>query len=121
MRTTCLTIACLALALTACSSEPAANEEAVAESTADTSAFPDLPTNPSETARVEGKMSNWFVEGEAGCYGSLENAGSTIQVWSDIETCGDRDYAEGAPAALVVTWRPDEQWAGNTYSIVEFK
>jgi len=108
------------LATTGCSSNSDTDSSLV--ETGDV-AFPALPTNSSEQVLVEGAMNNWFYEGDAGCYGTLKRGSSEIEVWIDADGCGEREYDEGARAAVVVTYRESEQWmpGKKSYTIVEFQ
>ena len=108
-----------AISLAACSKEPEPSEAA---GTSEASSLPRLPTSSSERVLLEGKMNFWMYEGDAGCYGSLERDGEEVQLWIDAESCGEKEYAEGEDAAVVVTFRSDEQYGpGKTYTIVEFQ
>lgn len=86
------------------------------------SAFGVLPTSTADQVSVSGDMSFWMYEGDAGCYGNLTKGGSEIQLWVDADKCGNVEYEENAPATLVITFNPNEQWGpGKTYTIVDFK
>lgn len=104
----------------ACSS---GSDSASGEAGGGASEFPALPTSDAERVLVDGNMSNWFYEGDAGCYGTLSRGASSIELWINADACGEREYSEGASASVVVTYRETEQWmpGKKMYTIVEFK
>ena len=65
----------------------------------------------------------WIYEGEGGCYDTLDRGGDEEQLWIDAAACGEREFAEGEQASVVVTFHSDEQWdeSQKSYTIVEFK
>lgn len=120
MRKASIALICSTLLLTACSEEPGG--VGGSEPSTAGSELPALPTTRSERVLLEGKMSFWMYEGDAGCYGTLVRGVEEVELWADVETCAEHEYADNEPAAVVVTYRSDEQWgAGDSYSIVEFR
>ena len=84
--------------------------------------FPALPTSSSERVTLEGQMSFWMYEGDAGCYGTIVRGSREVQLWADADDCGHREYAENAFASVEVTYREDNQYGpGETYTIPRFK
>jgi hypothetical protein len=66
-------------------------------------------------------MVAWLFEGDGGCFGTLKNGSEEVEVWANADSCEKRQYKENEPAAIVVTYRSDEQWGEKSYSIVEFR
>ena len=84
--------------------------------------FPTLPTSSSERVTLEGQMSFWMFEGDAGCYGTIVKGSQEVQLWVGADTCGDREYAENEAASVEVTYKTDNQYGpGKTYTITRFK
>lgn len=120
MRNASVALICLAFLFSACSAEPG-SAAANAGSTADAE-LSALPTNRSERVLLEGRMSFWMYEGDAGCYATLVRGAEEVELWSDAEICAGQEYAENQPAAVVVTYRADQQWGpGDSYSVIEFR
>ncbi len=109
----------LILALGACSES---GSESTATSTAGKGrSFPALPTSTSESATLEGRMRFWMYEGDGGCFGTITDGTKDLELWVDVDTCGDKDYAENAPATVTVTFNPENQYgSGKMYTIVSF-
>ena len=83
--------------------------------------FDALPTSPAETRVVAGKMTFWMYEGDGGCFGYLANGASELQLWVDVDACGETEYAENQPAEVEVTFNPENQYGpGKTYTITRF-
>ncbi|ABD79705.1 hypothetical protein [Saccharophagus degradans] len=84
-------------------------------------AFPTLPTSSHEVVTLSGKMSFWMYEGDAGCYGAITDGINEIQLWVNVEKCGDREYAENEAVSVDVTFNSDNQYGpGKTYTIIAF-
>ena len=107
----------LSSAIFACSdSSDPANETGSGES------FPALPTSRSERVTLNGQMSFWMFEGEAGCYGTIVSDYQEVQLWVSADDCSDRDYGDNESASVEVTYRKDNQYGpGKTYTITRFK
>jgi len=81
-----------------------------------------LPPKTGEVVTVSGNMSFWFYEGSGGCFGTLEADGAEIQLWTDVDLCGDRDYEENEKATLRIKYREDNQYGPDTiYTVVGFR
>ena len=105
------------IVLTACGKDTNDNPELGAASVSKL----DLPTSPSDKVLLNGKMTYWDWEGDAGCYGTLEQDGQEVQLWANADSCKNVSYNENQEVAIKVTFNPDEQWApGNTYTVISF-
>lgn len=63
-----------------------------------------------------------MYEEAAGCYGALSTPQTEIQLWVDVDTCGEREYKDKEQATVEITFNPDNQYgAGKTYAITSFK
>ncbi len=84
--------------------------------------FQSLPSNESERTIVNGRMSFWMYEGDAGCYGTLAKGISEIQLWIDADSCIDKSYSENQKASVEITFNQSNQYGpGKTYTITAFK
>ena len=109
-----ITLSCLLLA---CSDSSEQVNNSVSEDN-----FPPLPTNSSERVKLNGKMSFWMYEGEAGCYGTIVKGSQEVQLWIDSDGCGEREYAENENASVEVTFRSDNQYGPDKiYTITRFQ
>jgi len=118
MKRILLTIA-IAASVAACSDTEDTNSHNSSSSAGNP--FPTLPSSSLESAVLEGKMTFWMYEGDAGCYGSIFDGNAEVQLWVDATTCGDTDYAENAEARVEVTFNPDNQYGpGKTFTIKSF-
>ncbi len=107
----------LGIALGGCSenSAPTTSTETSA------SRFPALPTSADERVTLNGRMTFWMYEGDGGCFGSISDGVQEVELWVDVDTCGEVEYPENAPASVAVTYRSDNQYApGTLYTIVSF-
>lgn len=84
--------------------------------------FPSLPTSRSESIHVTDSMSWWFWEGDGGCFGTLTDGRSTIELHAEAELCESIDYKEGAEAAIEIVYDPSKQYVPDkkTYAITRF-
>lgn len=85
--------------------------------------FPALPTNRSEKVILEGKMTHWFIEGAAGCYGRISDSVSEIELWSDIEMCSNIGYRINETARIEITYHSENQYlddGSKMYEITSF-
>lgn len=111
-----LLIAAIALhALSGCS------ESDTQASTEASGSFATLPADSKESAVLSGEISFWMHEGDAGCYGTITDGVSEVQLWTDVDTCGEKEYSENQRASVEVTFRSDNQYGpGTTYTITKF-
>lgn len=84
--------------------------------------FSSLPESSAEKVTVSGNMIAWLYEGDGGCFGTLRSGSSEIELWADVETCGDKDYADDEEASVEITYNTGNQYGDDkTYTITEFK
>ena len=98
------------------------NSDVAENSTASGPSFPSLPTSSSERVQLKGKMAFWMYEGDAGCYGTITDGSSEVELWIDADSCGEREYPENEDASVEVTFNSENQYGpGKTYTITNFK
>ena len=67
-------------------------------------------------------MSFWMYEGAAGCYGTITDGLSEVNLWVSEESCVEIDYSENEATSVEVTFRSENQYGpGKTYTITSFK
>ncbi len=112
-----LALIVISAALSACTDE----STPVAGTDSSAGGFPALPASPDQRVTLNGKMTFWMYEGDGGCFGSISDGVQEVELWVDVDTCGQVEYPENAAASVEVTYRPDNQYApGELYTIVSF-
>jgi len=107
--------------LTACSDNSGQNTVPAGSNPAASPGFPSLPSSADERVILNGKMTFWMYEGDAGCFGSISDGTQEVELWVDVDTCGQVEYPEDGTASLEVTFQPDMQLGqGPVYTIVNF-
>lgn len=89
--------------LSACS-ESSNENEAYASSS-----YISLPTDSSSPVDIEGEITFWMWEGDAGCYGEINSAGNVIELWSEADLCVDEKVTEGEVRTLSIIFEQDMQ------------
>ncbi len=89
--------------LSACSESRNENE------VSDSSSYVSLPTNSSSPVEIEGEITFWMWEGDAGCYGEINSAGNVIELWSEADLCVDEKITEGEVRTLSIIFEQDMQ------------
>ncbi|WP_299595618.1 hypothetical protein, partial [uncultured Microbulbifer sp.] len=107
----------ISLALTACSSK-----ENSTQASGSVGKFPKLPTSSTEYTTLQGVMSFWMYEGAAGCYGTITDGLSEVNLWVSEDSCVEVNYSENEAASVEVTFISENQYGpGKTYTITSFK
>ena len=67
-------------------------------------------------------MSWWFWEGDGGCFGTLTDGRTSIELHSEADLCEHVEYKENAEASVKVTYDANKQYLPNKkmYSIIRF-
>ena len=102
--------------LSACSSSDDSSPLSSAKSS-----FPSLPSSSAERVTLDGVMSFWMYEGDAGCYGTITDGAVEVNLWVDADSCGEKEFGENEAASIEVTFNPENQYGpGKTYTITSF-
>ena len=109
MKIKSLFVASLFVLASACSDSDVDADVSTASGANEMPAGLSLPQADNGTQSVSGTVSNWFFEGDAGCYGSLAVSGYEIELWAEADLCEHRDIVEGARATLTLALESDKQ------------
>lgn len=110
-----LSIAALCAVLAACSDSAPGGAAYSGDS------FPDLPTSNTDMTTLEGLMTSWKYEGSTGCYGTISDGNTVVQLWMDALSCGDQNVKENEQVSIDVIFAEENQYGpGKTYTIIYF-
>lgn len=89
--------------LSACSQSSNENEDS------SSSSYISLPTDSSTPVEIEGEVTFWMWEGDAGCYGEINSGGKVVELWSEADLCVDEKVTEGEVRTFSIIFEEAKQ------------